>query len=346
MEKDSPTLIHAILQRKNSLNFLRLILALMVIFGHAFPLVKNQYFELNQIAGFAVNMFFCISGFLITASAQRGNPLNYLWRRFLRIFPGYWVSMIIVAFIFAPLASLMGHSEKPWEFSLALGYMWQNFDLYNLQFDVGGGPSDIPYAQVWNGSIWTLWYECVAYLVIMPFVFLPLVRKFQRFTVTLAFFFSIGVYALVVLAEVNTAMYFHLARMIPMFLAGALLYVWGDKIKAISSLSIICIVVALLLQLFAPGWMIQLSQIIFAYGILGVASRLKIYTGYKHDLSYGVYIYAFPIQQLMMIFGTATLGILGNFILVSILSMGVAYLSWNLVEKPSLRLKNLFSRSY
>lgn len=124
-----------------------------------------------------------------------------------------------------------------------------------------------------------------------------------------------------------------------MFLAGSVLYIWGDKIKVIPILAIGCICSAVIVQLFLPEFLVQVAPIIFAYGVLALSAVLRVRLGHKNDLSYGVYIYAFPLQQLAVIFGSASIGIIGNIVLVTLLSLGLAFLSWHLVEKQMMKFK-------
>lgn len=292
------------------------------------------------VAGLAVNLFFCISGFLILASAQRVNIFSYVWRRFLRIFPGYWVAQLFVIIVAVPISYLLGTSQFAWDTEKSLGYFWENFNLYNLQFAIEGTQIGLPY-QAWNGSAWTLWYEFVAYLCLIPLAYLPYVRKFQRTTITVAFVGSLLMYPILDAADATTTMYWSFARLAPMFLAGSLLYVWGDYIKVRKPLVVVSVILTIILHYFYNVYLMNTLQLIFAYGVLGLAAILKIYWGYKNDLSYGVYIYAFPVQQLFVAAGTASLGIALNTLLTLIVTMGLAYLSWNFVEKPSLSLKRL-----
>lgn len=334
------TLRESILQSKNSLNFIRFILAALVIWAHAYPLSAGKNSPMEFVGRMAVNLFFCISGFLILASAQRVNVFSYIWRRFLRIFPGYWVAQLFVILVAVPISYLLGTSQFAWSAEKSLGYFWENFNLYNLQFTIEGTQIGIPY-QAWNGSVWTLWYEFLAYLCLIPLAYLPFIRKFPRVTVTAAFGGSLLMYPVLVAADATTNMYWTFARLVPMFLAGALLYVWGDCIKVRKFLVIIAAILTVILHYFGNVYLMNTLQLFFAYGVLGLAAILKVYWGYKNDLSYGVYIYAFPVQQLLVASGTASLGIALNTFLTLVVTMGLAYLSWNFVEKPCMGLKRL-----
>ena len=154
-----PTLRDALLSRENSLNFIRLMLAVAVIISHAPYLVLGvevtsaiPVLNLSHLLGdYAVNMFFCISGFLIAHSAQRGTFGGYLKRRILRIFPAYWASILFVVCIGAPLANYTAHSGSPWTAQGVLEYVGHNFDLFFLQYSLFDGPSHLPYENSWNG---------------------------------------------------------------------------------------------------------------------------------------------------------------------------------------------------
>lgn len=330
----------AILRSRNSLNFIRFTLAALVIFGHAFPLVEGRNDRLEFLAGMAVNLFFCISGFLILASAQRVSLPSYIWRRFLRIFPAYWVSMLFVVCVGVPIAYLLGASTFIWNTQENLNYITSNFDLYKLQFNIPGTLESNPNIA-WNSSAWTLWFEFVAYLCLIPFVYLPWVQKYQKVTVTLAFALSLFMYPLLAAVDATTNMYWSFARLVPLFLAGSLLYVWGEYIKVRRLPIITASVATVALHWWNPEVLMNISQVLFAYGVLGFAAVLKVYWGYKNDLSYGVYIYAFPVQQLLVAAGSSELGIALNSVLTLLITMGLAYLSWNLVEKPAMRAKSL-----
>lgn len=105
-ESTPRSLYDAILGGTNSLNFIRLSMATLVIIAHSAPLVGFTTgflgipapHGIDSLGHWAVNMFFCISGFLIAHSAQRGTITGYLKRRILRIFPGYWVSILFCCF--------------------------------------------------------------------------------------------------------------------------------------------------------------------------------------------------------------------------------------------------------
>lgn len=106
-----PTLRAALSSSDNALNAVRLVLATLVIFGHVlslggFDAVVAGPFIYAGWHGAAVEGFFVISGYLILASAHRLPLRAFLWRRFLRIYPGYAVALIVTAFVTAPLGTI------------------------------------------------------------------------------------------------------------------------------------------------------------------------------------------------------------------------------------------------
>jgi hypothetical protein len=95
---------------RNAFGLFRFALAALVIVSHCYPLGGFGRDPLEVVTAgrlslglFAVAMFFVLSGFLITRSASRTSAVRFLWHRFLRIFPGYWVCLVVCAFILAPM---------------------------------------------------------------------------------------------------------------------------------------------------------------------------------------------------------------------------------------------------
>ena len=133
------------------------------------------------------------------------------------------------------------------------------------------------------------------------------------------------------------------ARFAVMFLAGALLYQFRNVIPARWSLVAVSVVIVLAASLL-PNYRliggIPLAYAIIVSGALIHNKRLRLRT----DLSYGVYIYAFPIQQLLVICGLGIMNPIVFAIIAAIATLPLAALSWFLVEKPSLSLKSRLKR--
>ena len=109
--------------RNNSIGFLRWLLAFMVIFSHAGPLggfyggrdLGTQWSDEQSLGGVAVAGFFFLSGFLITKSKMgRASTPRYVWRRIMRIVPGWWLVLLVTAFVLAPIAWLRESGSMDW----------------------------------------------------------------------------------------------------------------------------------------------------------------------------------------------------------------------------------------
>ncbi|KJC63679.1 acyltransferase family protein [Agreia bicolorata] len=328
---------------RNSLNAIRLLLAASVIVSHSWlvnglglpPMVGGTDPGLVAVAG-----FFAISGYLVTSSRLRASTLrSYLWRRFLRIYPAFIVALVVVAFVLAPLSALIDPSSKV-DWGSAGLYVLSNAGLYLRQVTVEHTLINNAFPFVWNVPLWTLFYEAICYLIVGVLVSLVPRRM-------------LGV-ALVALLAVCTAlsMSFHLwpgfmilpilenlASLGSFFCAGALLYIYRTRVPSSGLLVAVAIVLALLLAtlgLFKP-----LAAVAMAYGVLYAGSRLPLTgVGRRNDISYGMYIYGFPTQQLLiLVLGGAMLPVWLFAIASVAATIPLAWLSWLGVEKPALRLR-------
>ncbi len=173
--------------RRNSLNFLRLTLALVVVINHALPLAAFRVIGGINGTGFAeiaVFGFFGISGFLIAGSAVRASAGRYLWQRFLRIFPAFWVCLLATAFVFGVIAWLhhpvVPHCGISCYFDARsngpFGYTYRNLLLIIHQHSIAGTPTGSLDPLEWNGSLWSLAYEFLCYLILMALAVVGLLR--------------------------------------------------------------------------------------------------------------------------------------------------------------------------
>ena len=146
--------------RRNSLNCLRLVLAVAVIVSHTWPL--GGYGPDPVIAGetlgtWAVAGFFAISGYLIANSRLHLPFGTFVVRRVLRIYPGYLVCLEVVAAGFAPLSAALGSGSINW--GSAGSYLVDNLLRKVHQDGISDTLANAPYGPAWNGSLWTLIYE-------------------------------------------------------------------------------------------------------------------------------------------------------------------------------------------
>jgi peptidoglycan/LPS O-acetylase OafA/YrhL len=329
--------------RTNSLNLIRLALALLVLVAHGFYLSgagTGPSFQGENLGGWAVFGFFTISGYLITAS-RFANPLGrYLVLRVARIYPAFVVCLLLTAGVFAPIA--WAAEGRDWAGFLTTpttppAYLLENLALRINAYDVAGTPSGVPYPGAWNGSLWTLYFEFVCYVFVGLLICLPVVRR-HRWVVVAMFVASVlawatvdawgpGAYSDVVL----------LARLLPAFLGGAVVQVAVRRVPLRTPFALVAIAVAAVVVATVDHWGAQAASPLIAYALLWFATVAPAPAmARRHDISYGVYIYAFPIQQLLVYAGAHRLGLVAYDVLAALATAALAVVSWRLVERPAL----------
>jgi peptidoglycan/LPS O-acetylase OafA/YrhL len=328
---------------RNSLNAIRLVLAATVIVSHSWlvnglglpPMVGGTDPGLVAVAG-----FFAISGYLVLSSRLRSSTLrSYLWRRFLRIYPAFIVALIVVAFVLAPLSTLVDTSSHV-DWGSAAFYVLSNAGLYLQQVTVEHTLINNAFPFVWNVPLWTLYYEAICYLVIGVLVSLIprrllgpalIVLLAVCTAVSLSFQLWPGVVIFPILDNVTSLGCF--------FFAGGLLYVYRTRVPASGLIAGIAVALAVLLA--ALGVFKPVAAIAVAYVLLYAGSRLPLTgVGRRNDISYGMYIYGFPMQQMLILMLGGALLPIWLFAVVSVVAaVPLAWLSWLAVEKPALRLR-------
>jgi peptidoglycan/LPS O-acetylase OafA/YrhL len=348
--------------RRNALNAWRLTMALGVILWHSFALTGRHVLNapVHQFLSDAwVDGFFAISGFLITRSWLRTpRRRDYFAARALRILPGLWVCLVVTAFVIAPVSvALQGGSPANLMLSRApLEYVIKNSAIALLHFDVGGTPRGVPFFGAWDGSLWTLVWEALCYLGVAGVGVVAFLHR--RWVLPAALALILACSTLLppwnIFAEqpgahrLDPALAAQLAgavatRFAAMFMAGALLYQFRNVIPARWSLvavSAALVAAATLLPNYRVLGALPLAYAIIVSGALLRNRRLRLGT----DLSYGVYIYAFPIQQLLVISGLGSMNPIVFAVIAAIATLQLAALSWFLVEKPAMSLKSRLKR--
>jgi peptidoglycan/LPS O-acetylase OafA/YrhL len=338
--------------RKNALNAFRLALAAEVILWHSFPVTGHSVSSkpiLQLLFSIGVDGFFALSGFLITASWLRDPHLrDYLVARALRIFPGLWACLVVTAFVFAPLSlAIQGGSPTKLLLSSApIEYVVKNSTLLSaLALDVAGTPQGVPEHGVWNASVWTLMWEVLCYLAVAGIGLVGLANRRWLSLVILA----LGVIGAILLPPLTyPGPWTNLqiaVRFTIMFSAGAALYQWRDVIPARWSLvavSVLTVGISSLMPDYRIVGGVALAYAVIVSGSLIHHKRLRLRT----DLSYGTYIYASPIQQLLVIGGLSGLNPLLFFAISTTATVPMAALSWFLIEKPAQSLKTRLKRKW
>ena len=328
--------------RANSLNLFRLVLAAMVLFAHSWYIAGRGHGPIVQgenLGGWAVAGFFVISGFLITRSRLRADAGEYLLHRIARIYPAFLGVLLVTVTVFAPIAMVLQHGSLAGYLTSAptpLEYVWGNLLLEVRQYGIGVSLSEVPYPEAWNGSLWTLYYEFLCYLIIWAVGFLPL---FRRSPIPVAILFGLSVLAYAQLErarELGLDERFELlAKLLPFFLGGSLIYFvverWGlSRVVGVAALGLACVLIWLI-----PGWGGQLAAPLLALGLLALSTFVPQPRWVaRNDVSYGFYIYAWPVQQLVLMIGGLEYGMAVYLALTGLITFGLAWLSWLFIERP------------
>ncbi|KPF71821.1 acyltransferase [Bosea sp. AAP35] len=342
------TIGEAMARPHNNFGLLRLVLALAVVVSHAFSVAtgRGEDEPWFQTTGFtlgehAVNGFFAISGFLVTMSYQRRGWGDYVLARALRIAPGLIAATLLVSLALGAamtrldLASYLA-DPRLWRFVIGTLTTFKSAAALPGVFE--NNPLPFP-----MGTVWTLKYETICYLGVLVAGLAGLLR--QR---NLALCIGGALLAATLLREVVTPegpKGVETALRLPLiFLAGGLMYLFSDRVPVSLTGLAVALVVLLLLSptpLYKPA-----LYLVTAWGAIVVAlapALTRRRTEPKADLSYGVYLYGWPVQQACLaLFPTA-----GAFMLFwpgLAATLIVAWLSWHFVEKPALSLKRRFLR--
>ena len=329
--------------RRNTFTTMRIILAWLVLYGHSFAIAKtpgvsdplNRLFQGSMWIGeLSVNSFFALSGFLVCASYVNRGFLDYAVSRGLRIFPALIISVIFVTMVLGAATSTLRLSDyfselETWRYLRnALAF----FRMYWYLPGVFEGNVN----QAVNGSIWTLTVEvrCYALLAICGLLGVFQHRHIANFFLACLFLFSLFYFYEVPMLGVKEKW----ARPAGYFLLGVILYVNRDRVV----LDLRLAALALLLCGSAMGkpWFDYVFAVSWVYLLFYLAYRSPYIDADKKigDISYGVYIYAWPIQQLV-VFLSPGMHPYENVIWSTLIVVPMSWLSWHYAEKPILGLK-------
>jgi peptidoglycan/LPS O-acetylase OafA/YrhL len=315
--------------RSNNFDSLRFLAAAGVVVSHSIPLTygphppdaRSTLFHIvTALGGVAVQIFFIISGYLITASYLNTNsPRRFIRARFLRLVPALLAVLWLLAFGLGPLLT-----------TLPLDEYYRSWLPYRAAFGMSdhlpGVFTHNPFSAGIDGSLWTLRYEALCYLAVL---LLGLAGQLRRLPVIALFVILLG-----------ARLYFGNFPALDLgtiFAAGAVIYLW--QLPLSGRVAIACAMLWLFSQHF--GLVTLTSDTIFAYLViyLGLVPGFKLPNFAKYgDLSYGIYIYAWPVQQTIAL--RLHVSWLANIAITLPIVLALAFLSWHFIENPMLQLKN------
>jgi peptidoglycan/LPS O-acetylase OafA/YrhL len=336
------------MKHDNAFDALRLFAALLVIFGHAFRLTGDigPAFAGVNVATTGVKIFFVVSGYLVAQSWLRDpHPGRFLKRRMLRIVPGLAAVVLLTAFVLGPMITSLPvpayfTDQRTWAYLANLAF-------YPVDELPGVFAANIASNEV-NGSLWSLAPELSMYLLlpVVAVVSLALTGAYRLFVLAALLVTLTALLAVLPAPELRQWLIYGTRvwawfSVAPFFLAGACFAFCGwDRLLnrwiafGLLALLLVAPTIPVITELLL---IVALPYIVLAFGTApapfgGALTR-------RGDFSYGLYLYAFPIQQaLVATIGTPG-GALGNFAITTVLAAACAALSWHFIEKPALRAK-------
>jgi len=325
---------------------LRLIAALMVVLGHSYAVLGpgvaaheplHQLFPRAWSHESGVSLFFTISGFLITLSwLRRPELLRFIRARFLRIWPALAVCLAITAFVIGPLVTtwpLRAYFFVGDETGSALTYFFNNAILHIKPF-LPGVFLHVPTARWVNGSLWTLPYETTLYACVAGAGMLRLFRFPWLASIGIAAVFS---YLVIVPLCTGRAPWIGYMQS-GFFGAGCIACLLRRHVPISTGLMLafllICFLGRYTTHVLPLNW---LATAYFALWFCYAPRLPAIPRGL--DLSYGTYLWAFPIQQILVMHGVDDPLYLAACAAPIALTLGA--ISWLVIEKPALRFKDI-----
>lgn len=331
----------------NNFDFIRLAAALCVVVSHQFALNGLQeptLLNVHTLGGLGVLVFFSVSGYLVSQSwSADPHVLRFAARRLLRIWPGLAAVVLLSTFVWGPLVSplpLREYLQQP-----------QIPDyLRNLMFVMRGAlpvnfvGNALPFAV--NGPLWTIPLELQCYVALVVFGVLGLLRwRWVVLALTAAAALRYGVIEArgdFLARDMGLSLEQHFLLEFGLFFAaGVVLHHFFDGSARRRAAFV------------GGGWFfgliaIQLGRpllgllLIVPCTVIGVATAstpVVRSAGRFGDLSYGLYIFAFPVQQTIVWLNHGRLPWVPLFLVTLLACVAMALVSWHLVEKRALRLK-------
>lgn len=331
----------------NNFNLIRLLLAWLVIVEHSYALLGiNKYEPIHRVFGhfssgeFAVNGFFVLSGFLISKSWLNDPSLpRYFMRRVARIVPGFLVCVLVSVLLYTAL----------FEPNYLARFDWLRFGLKMLVLQAGGLPvafEDTRFPAL-NQSLWTIHYEFLCYLGLASIGYFGFCRN--KLTIPMTLFITLAYLWLYFAPETlwqvlridSSAIRYYLGNWLRLslcFLSGILWALNQHRLQNVFKQNPVTSVGLVLALMFTPLAPIAITVMLVPLFVIG-GLHLRPLPGIwqRHDISYGVYLYAWPIQK----------GFVASFewarqphlliLATSVLVCGFAVLSWLFVERPAMR---------
>jgi peptidoglycan/LPS O-acetylase OafA/YrhL len=346
---------------RNNFDVLRLVAAAMVLVSHSFVVVGAHephvgHFPLGTLG---VEIFFAISGFLVAKSWFAQPRLRaFAVKRGLRILPALTVTVVLSAFVLGPVVSeVSGHGY----FASSSTYTYSVDDVAatatggvvrDVSHSLPGVFTDNPDTSV-NRSLWTLPIEVQAYMALALLGLAGLLTFGLPAVAAGLFALSVAPHGIADLPVIGWPLDWirgadgENAHLLALFAFSALLYRYRTRVSLRADLAAVAAIVAL--AAIAIATPLERAALVVCIPYLALFAAYRSWNGLRAltahaDVSYGLYLLAFPVQQTIVHLWGGSLPSPG---VVVALALPITYLlalaSWHLVEKRALRLKGVLA---
>ncbi len=336
-------------RRSNNIDLLRLLAAWLVLFSHSYPVAGlavadpfSRYVGIDTLGGVGVAIFFVLSGYLVTQSLQRSSSVwSFLWKRIRRIYPALVVCVLLSVWIVGPLlTTLDGKVYATHDKTIDYLITASAWDIYYV---LPGVFWNNPYPHIFNGSLWSLPYEITCYGALLVVWLFPFSLRWKMLVVAMTLAIMLisrppsppaSPFAVVLGLD-----YYHV-KLGLFFAIGAAYMCWRDKIKPVGWIGLFGAIIACALSESTSRtllWALSLSTLVLGVALgLTWLPKLPVIMG---DWSYGLYLYAFPIQQILAHFDVQkSFGFASYTAISTLLGLGCACASWYVIERPALTI--------
>lgn len=343
-------------RKNNVFDYIRILLATFVIIAHAYPIFLGMGFSdpitrkilcTESLGGIAVIGFFVLSGFMITQSmVYSKNNKEFFIKRIIRIFPALILMLLLTIFVLGPLV-YDGDIKQYFSNKSVVKYLIDNINLLgNTSYSIEGVFVNNPYPAAINGSLWSLKHEFIAYIILMVFSRLSIIKNRKGMLGITGI--SVIVYILNiklqpifnvmnnigVVAEIS-----QFTKLIMYFFIGSTIYLYKDKIKMNFKyfiLAILILLTGICLNATKYALIITIPYILMYLGTIKLKKDILKCIG---DFSYALYIYAFPIQQLLVYYFKDKINLYQYIILSIIIVMAISIITTILIDNNIKKIK-------
>ena len=272
-------------------------------------------------------LFFIVSGYLITKSFIASKSVaHFVLARMLRLLPALAVTLVLLAAVVGPVLTTLTLADYFSREEVAR-FVWLNLSLTGFAYELPGVFTNLPFPKAVDGSLWTLVYEARCYMLVVA---LGIIRCLNKWTVAAILGASFIASEMLLGGD--------MVELGSYFAGGAVMFFWQPRLRG--SVALGCIVI-LLVSILAGGFRLACATA-GAYLVIYVARsvrpvQLRWLRG--TDMSYGIYLWAFPVQQAVSLTLGASIAWWSNALISTPLVIGLAWMSWRWVEAPALSLK-------